>query len=93
MPSLPLCHWSSQLFDLRAPLSTDVPVLLLNQANNLFKGTDGIENEVEPVGRFIFLIISRYGSYSPATAGRRILQVRVFITPLEAITFIFQNKL
>ena len=29
--NLPLCHWSSQLFDLRAPSSTDVPVLLLNQ--------------------------------------------------------------
>ena len=33
MPSLPLSHWSSQLFDLRAPSSTDVPVLLLNQPN------------------------------------------------------------
>ena len=33
MPNLPLCHWSSQLFDLRASLSTDVPVLLLNQPN------------------------------------------------------------
>ena len=31
MPNLPLCHWSSKLIDLRAPLSTDVPVLLLNQ--------------------------------------------------------------
>ena len=31
MLNLPLCHWSSQLFDLRAPSSTDVPVLLLNQ--------------------------------------------------------------
>ena len=31
MPNLPLCQWSSQLFDLRAPSSTDVPVLLLNQ--------------------------------------------------------------
>ena len=31
MLSLPLCHWSSQLFDLRTPSSTDVPVLLLNQ--------------------------------------------------------------
>ena len=31
MPNLPLCHWSSRLFDLCAPLSTDVPVLLLNQ--------------------------------------------------------------
>ena len=29
--NLPLCHWSRQLFDLRAPSSTDVPVLLLNQ--------------------------------------------------------------
>ena len=29
--NLPLRHWSSQLFDLRAPSSTDVPVLLLNQ--------------------------------------------------------------
>ena len=28
---MPLCHWSSQLFNLRAPSSTDVPVLLLNQ--------------------------------------------------------------
>ena len=31
VPNLPLCHWSSQLFDLREPSSTDVPVLLLNQ--------------------------------------------------------------
>ena len=31
VPNLPLCHWPSQLFDLRAPSSTDVPVLLLNQ--------------------------------------------------------------
>ena len=31
MLHLPLCHWASQLFDLRAPWSTDVPVLLLNQ--------------------------------------------------------------
>ena len=27
MPNLPLCDWSSQLFDLRTPSSTDVPVL------------------------------------------------------------------
>ena len=31
MVYLPLCHWSSQLFDLRVSSSTDVPVLLLNQ--------------------------------------------------------------
>ena len=34
---MPLCHWSSQLFDLRAPSSTDVPVLLLNQPNKPIK--------------------------------------------------------
>ena len=31
MPNLPLCYWSSHLFDLRAPSSSDVPVLLLHQ--------------------------------------------------------------
>ena len=29
--NLPLYHWSSQLFDLCVPSSTDVPILLLNQ--------------------------------------------------------------
>ena len=33
MLNLPLCHWSSQLFDLCAPSSADVPVLSLNQPN------------------------------------------------------------
>ena len=31
VPNLTLCHWSSQLFNLCALSSTDVPVLLLNQ--------------------------------------------------------------
>ena len=31
MLNLPLYHWSSQLFDLRAPSSIDVWVLLINQ--------------------------------------------------------------
>ena len=35
MPNLPLCHWFSQLFNLRALSSTDVSVLLLNQRNRL----------------------------------------------------------
>ena len=35
VPNLPLCHWSIQLFDLRAQSSTDVPVLLLNQPINM----------------------------------------------------------
>ena len=36
MPNLLLYHWSSQLFDLRAPSSIDVPVLLLNQPDRPF---------------------------------------------------------
>ena len=35
VPNFSLCHWSSQLFDLRAPSSTDVPFLLLNQPTEL----------------------------------------------------------
>ena len=34
VPDLPLCIWSSQLFDLRAPSSSDFPVLLLSQPND-----------------------------------------------------------
>ena len=37
--NLLLCHWSSQLFDLRASSSTDVPVLLLSQPNVWFKAS------------------------------------------------------
>ena len=33
LPNLPLCHWSTQLFNLRAPSSTDVPILLVTQPN------------------------------------------------------------
>ena len=39
MLNLLLCHWSSQLFDLRASSSTDVPVLLLSQPNVWFKAS------------------------------------------------------
>ena len=35
VPNLPLNHRSSQLSDLRAPLLTDVPVLLLNYSSRL----------------------------------------------------------
>ena len=42
MLNLPLCHWSSQLFHLRAQSSTDAPVLLLNPAyflnDDFFRG-------------------------------------------------------
>ena len=37
MPNLPLYHWSRQLFDLRAPLSADVLVQILNQPINVYK--------------------------------------------------------
>ena len=40
VPNLPHSHWSTQLFDLRAPSSTDVPVLLLNQPIYFSDGTD-----------------------------------------------------
>ena len=36
VPNLSLCHWSIQLFDLRAPSSTDIPVLLLNQPTTVY---------------------------------------------------------
>ena len=31
--NLPLCHWSSQLFDLRVPSSTDVPALVIQASS------------------------------------------------------------
>ena len=37
LPNLPFCHWSSQMFDLRAPLSNDVPVMLLNRPIYVFQ--------------------------------------------------------
>ena len=37
-----LCHWSSQLFDLHASSSTDVPVLLLNQPTIFLKPLSGV---------------------------------------------------
>ena len=43
VPSLPLSHRSSQLFDLRAPSSTDVPVLLLNQRINNHRAREELQ--------------------------------------------------
>ena len=40
--NLLLCHWSSQLFDLRPSSSNDVPVLLLNQPNIFSKPLPGV---------------------------------------------------
>ena len=40
---LPLWYWSSLLFDLRSQLSTDVPVLLLNQPCMWILGLNELE--------------------------------------------------
>ena len=37
LPNSPFCHWSSQMFDLRAPLSNDVPLMLLNRPIYVFQ--------------------------------------------------------
>ena len=54
-PILSLCHWSSQLLDLRAPSSTDAPVRLLNQPINLVVKTElvnrGGPNNFLPIKR------------------------------------------
>ena len=44
MLNLPLCHWSSQLFDLRAPSSSDVPVLIGSLSNDDDDDDDGRVN-------------------------------------------------
>ena len=48
VPNLPLCHWSSQLFNLHSPSSTDVPVLLLNQPNDVVKKIDAFVIRMTP---------------------------------------------
>ena len=50
MLNLQLCHWSSQLFDMRAPLSTDVPVLLLNQPDVGYERAGPLQRSKELVG-------------------------------------------
>ena len=63
MPHSSHYHWSSQLFDLRAPSLTDVPGLLLNQPNDrarsagLFKKTEWVDLMhlsfvLEPAGHY-----------------------------------------
>ena len=59
-----LCHWSRQLFDLRAPLSTNLPVLLLNQPM-MFE-------VVKHKALFCFLQKSIAGAIPCSTAGERI---------------------
>ena len=46
MLNLPLCHWSGQLFDLRASSLTEVPVLLQNQPYKLERGLEPTKTEV-----------------------------------------------
>ena len=56
MPHSSHCHWSSQLFDLRAPSSTDVPDLLLNQPNDR-AGSEGFFKKTERVDLMRLLIV------------------------------------
>ena len=46
------CHWSSQLFDLRALSSTDVLILLLNQPNLIIHAAALNKPEL-PVGHLL----------------------------------------
>ena len=65
MPNIPLFHWLSQLFDLREPLSTDVPVLLLNQAGTSFELR---KTDLEEITHYLVVyklvkLFSRYGGF------------------------------
>ena len=70
MSNLPLCHWSSQLFDLRAPLSTDVPVLLLNQPI-ISHHTSPSARPSYTIARCVFQTISSCRSRCPVDNGTK----------------------
>ena len=80
---MPLSHWSSQLFDLRAPSSTDVPVLLLNQRSMRVK-TDLLwrrgrcPSSVNTVHNLGSLFLNTNALYSSliSTARRRVANTR-----------------
>ena len=76
MPNLPLSHWSSQLFDLRPPSSTDVLVLWLTDWKSFcfvllcfffFGGGGGVGDKLPPatpphprLGRECLLLVSLF---------------------------------
>ena len=63
VPNLPLYHWSSQLFDLCAPSSTDVPcILLLNQPSVTLNSFILIVNEGVSYHGFNFCICGQVKS-------------------------------
>ena len=75
VPNLPLRHWSSQLFDLRAPSSTDAPVLLVNQPSTYHARTLKFSVHVlgdlihcfDPFAHFFHSFTQRMRRYSART--------------------------
>ena len=57
---LPLCHWSIQLFDLRAQSSTDVPVLLLTQPNQSTATTTGTSKTLQILWALCITLFSTF---------------------------------
>ena len=94
VPNLPHSHWSTQLFDLRAPSSTDVPVLLLNQPIYFSDGTDSCshymytKNGTKPIRYVTLRLRDRRGA-----ARRGSAQLRSVVTetaPLQP--FLCMNR-
>ena len=63
MPNLPLCDWSSQLFDLRAPSLTDVPVL---SQPSIVRSGGRREGERKRAGENVLLFLLGYPAGAPA---------------------------
>ena len=93
MLNLRLCHWSIQLFDLRAPSSTDVSVLLPNQPNVLLVATRrrepwkrGCKTPTSLVLNFFFLSLLDYierGKLRTLSSSREV--VRAVFSPFSSL--------
>ena len=92
MLNLPLCHWSSQLFDLRAPSSTDVPVLLLNQPITyiiiLVIKQIGLPLRGRPILLITRMITDRIGLHSVLLPLLR-AQTKKLFSPFRILIFLF----
>ena len=67
VPNLLLYHWSSQLFDLRTPLSSDVPILLLNQSNKAWGNSETTDWRMCRSTKYPYLPDWGYFILDPAT--------------------------
>ena len=92
MLNLPLCHWSSQLFDLRAPSSTDVPVLLLNKPITyiiiLVIKQIGLPLRGRPILLITRMITDRIGLHSVLLPLLR-AQTKKLFSPFRILIFLF----